>query len=440
MSRSATNRVGLSGPGLGGRRPHRGVGRRARAGTDELPEAWRHFHVFLPTAEPCPYPILVNGAFSTDLSRQHVRVSAEDRATTTRTSSATRRALVARQLLPLLREPGVEAVLAALDRGDARRDGDRRAACCTRRSRRARGRPAAPDARPGRAHARRGGAAAGACSTRTGWRFRDVLGATPPGKGGASRPRLLRRPVGAGRRRPRRARADARRRACACSRRCTTRRGRPRSTTSPAGFELDPLLELARRSGTRTAGDERAELEERADARRCSRLHAQRGPDARSGRARRRHRVLPAAVGASGPAAARTAVHVPRAVLGRAQPERTPGAARRADEGVVVAVRRPRVPLRDGRRRRRSCRRSCSSLTSRARAAATHCDDTRALAAICQLAGRFAKPDRPLRYQRLQSDRALLQPQPTAGPVPHAPTGRAVAARLSRLLRRGLDR
>src|SRR5262249_10357031 len=29
----------------------------------ELPEAWRHFHVFLPTAEPCPYPLLVNGAF-----------------------------------------------------------------------------------------------------------------------------------------------------------------------------------------------------------------------------------------------------------------------------------------------------------------------------------------------------------------------------------------
>ena len=31
-----------------------------------------------------------------------------------------------------------------------------------------------------------------------------------------------------------------------------------------------------------------------------------------------------------------------------------------------------------------------------------------ALATVCQLAGRFAKPDRPLRYQRLQSDRALL--------------------------------
>ena len=40
----------------------------------ELPQAWRHFHVFLPTADPCPYPLLVNGAFVSDLSRQEIRV------------------------------------------------------------------------------------------------------------------------------------------------------------------------------------------------------------------------------------------------------------------------------------------------------------------------------------------------------------------------------
>lgn len=34
--------------------------------------------------------------------------------------------------------------------------------------------------------------------------------------------------------------------------------------------------------------------------------------------------------------------------------------------------------------------------------------DVGALAAICQLAGRFVKPDTPLRYQRLESDRALM--------------------------------
>lgn len=35
---------------------------------------WRKFHVFLPTAEPCPYELLVSGAFSSSLSRQEIRV------------------------------------------------------------------------------------------------------------------------------------------------------------------------------------------------------------------------------------------------------------------------------------------------------------------------------------------------------------------------------
>lgn len=43
----------------------------------ELPAHWRHFHVFLPTAEGCPYPLLVNGAFVSDLSRQEIRVGEE---------------------------------------------------------------------------------------------------------------------------------------------------------------------------------------------------------------------------------------------------------------------------------------------------------------------------------------------------------------------------
>jgi len=41
---------------------------------DVLPDEWRRFHVFLPTAEPCPYSFLVNGAFATDLSRQEIRL------------------------------------------------------------------------------------------------------------------------------------------------------------------------------------------------------------------------------------------------------------------------------------------------------------------------------------------------------------------------------
>lgn len=43
--------------------------------TDILPPEWRRFHVFLPTAERCPYPMLINGAFASDLSRQEIRVS-----------------------------------------------------------------------------------------------------------------------------------------------------------------------------------------------------------------------------------------------------------------------------------------------------------------------------------------------------------------------------
>lgn len=41
---------------------------------DDLPPGWARFHVFLPTQEPSPYPLVVNGAFSTDLSRQEIRI------------------------------------------------------------------------------------------------------------------------------------------------------------------------------------------------------------------------------------------------------------------------------------------------------------------------------------------------------------------------------
>ena len=44
---------------------------------DELPGGWARFHVFLPTGEPSPYPLVVNGAFATDLSRQEIRVSTD---------------------------------------------------------------------------------------------------------------------------------------------------------------------------------------------------------------------------------------------------------------------------------------------------------------------------------------------------------------------------
>lgn len=42
-----------------------------------VPRESRVIHVFLPTGEPCPYPLLINGAFSADLLRQEVRVTTD---------------------------------------------------------------------------------------------------------------------------------------------------------------------------------------------------------------------------------------------------------------------------------------------------------------------------------------------------------------------------
>lgn len=42
-----------------------------------LEPSWRKIHVFLPSGEPCPYDLLVSGAFSASLSRQEIRVEAE---------------------------------------------------------------------------------------------------------------------------------------------------------------------------------------------------------------------------------------------------------------------------------------------------------------------------------------------------------------------------
>lgn len=48
---------------------------------DEHPVAlepeWKKLHVFLPTGEPCPYDVLISGAFSSNLSRQEIRVESD---------------------------------------------------------------------------------------------------------------------------------------------------------------------------------------------------------------------------------------------------------------------------------------------------------------------------------------------------------------------------
>lgn len=118
------NRVGLSGPAWEGvEMTEVSVAVLADGSADKMPKDWKHFHVFLPTAEPCPYPLLVNGAFSTDLSRQHVRVSSE---AGDYNSHLVRMAaqLFVDKLLPLLCAESPERVLQVLDRGTKPSGGD----------------------------------------------------------------------------------------------------------------------------------------------------------------------------------------------------------------------------------------------------------------------------------------------------------------------------
>ena len=117
----AEHRSGLSGPAWDGvELSEVSVAiRKPTAGRVDLPEEWRRFHVFLPTQEPSTYPMLVNGAFSTDLSRQQVRVSSDPR---DYNSHLIRHAahLFRDLLLPLVRDSGAEIALDLLDRGTKR--------------------------------------------------------------------------------------------------------------------------------------------------------------------------------------------------------------------------------------------------------------------------------------------------------------------------------
>jgi hypothetical protein len=87
--------------------------------------AARVLHVFLPTGEPCPYPIVINGAFSADLSRQEVRVSPDPEDYNGWLLSEAAR-VFADQLVPALLGLGATDVelLALLDRDAAEPGGD----------------------------------------------------------------------------------------------------------------------------------------------------------------------------------------------------------------------------------------------------------------------------------------------------------------------------
>lgn len=79
----------------------------------------RRFHVFLPTQEPSSCSLLVNGAFTTDLSRQHIQVA--DTASNYNGYLVRRAAeTFVQMLMPhLLAEGGPRYVLRVLDRGES---------------------------------------------------------------------------------------------------------------------------------------------------------------------------------------------------------------------------------------------------------------------------------------------------------------------------------
>lgn len=118
------NRKGLSGPAWEGvDLTEVSIAALANEPESGMPEEWKRFHVFLPTEERCPYPMLVSGAFATDLSRQHIRVRTESGDYNSHLVSEVARLFV-KKMVPELQNKGVGRVLSALDRGQNRSGGD----------------------------------------------------------------------------------------------------------------------------------------------------------------------------------------------------------------------------------------------------------------------------------------------------------------------------
>lgn len=118
------NRVGLSGPAWDGvDLTEVSIAALADGPGEAMPDAWRHFHVFLPTEERSPYPMLVNGAFATDLSRQQVRVRS-DRGDYNSHLLREAARLFVDEMIPVLERDGLERVLSVLDRGQEPSGGD----------------------------------------------------------------------------------------------------------------------------------------------------------------------------------------------------------------------------------------------------------------------------------------------------------------------------
>jgi hypothetical protein len=400
------NRVGLSGPAWEGVELTETSVATLEPGSADLPTEWRHFHVFLPTSEPCPYPILVNGAFNTDLSRRRVRVSPESgdyNAYLVRQAAR----LIRAELVPLLRRTGTEAVLTALDRG---------------------GHPTHEADAADLLHAalRDELASVPLLPSEVGAELTLVEAILPPavlGADGEAFRSVLR--IDAewdGRRFPAarfcagrwtRIAADhgAAELTPADSLAVLAKRQDPLRTKSidheSGGFELDPLLELCTALWQRTVGPDRAELEKQArhqplfpvnrnEDRTILRVELRDAPafyppqSARQDLPLQDLRFMCHAMcwGALNRRERLTVLDEPMKAWSSLFDVRE-----FRFETVVQAAVLPALVLKPDE-------------TALQRLEALR--DMRSLAAVCQLAGRFAKPDRPLRYQRLQSDRALL--------------------------------
>ena len=398
-------RAGLSGPAWDGVDLTE-VSVAAPVGDDaEVPESWRRFHVFLPTAETSPYRLLVNGAFATDLSRQHVPVSDDS---DDYNANLIRRAarLVCSQLIPMIRPQGVGAVLRLLERGSV---GDHAGAAALLHGAitdELADMPLIPTER-GDDLTLRQVVLPSALLNSDGEQFRRALIADatwenrefPAALWCIGRWARIAADHGARELTP----ADTLSAIARCNDPLRSRSIEHES----GGFELDPLLELATALWTRSGVDERVELENRARQ------------DPLFPIDRRDDRTLDRVALADTPAffppqSARTAVALPdlrfmsHALCWGAlnKKERTEllddrmnawaslfGVREFRFETVVQTAVLPALVLRP-------------DADARERLEGLQTLD--ALATICRLAGRFAKPDRPLRYQRLQSDRALL--------------------------------
>ena len=399
-------RAGLSGPAWEGVDLTEVSVAALEPGTATVPHEWRHFHVFLPTAEACPYPILVNGAFATDLSRQHIRVSedADDY-----NAHLVRHAahLVAAELVPLLLPAGTHAVLRILDRGDVVGDDQGAAGLLHRAITEQLGRVPLMPTEDGAEVVLAESVLPTALLEDEGAAFRAVLRADAAWN-------QQRFPVAwlcTGQWTRIAADHGANELSPADTLSALARSHDPARSASvddeSGGFELDPLLELSMSLWTRATIEDRGELESRAREEPLFPVH------------RHDDRTLDRAVLGDTPAffppqSARTAIALPdlrfmcHALCWGAlnKKERTEllddrmnawaslfGVREFRFETVVQAAVLPALVLKpdDETLRRLEALRN-----------------PEALATICQLAGRFAKPDRPLRYQRLQSDRALV--------------------------------